>query len=97
MGRVMAGAADPSASCIWKKKPSCTSTALRAGQQAVQGGSRGETGQQLTACPGCSLPGVGRRHLLQRRHDSPSCAPDCQDAGRCEHGAALPPQQRQVS
>ena len=42
MGRVMAGAADPSASCMWKKKPSCTSTALRAGQQAWQGVPRSE-------------------------------------------------------
>ena len=37
MGRVTAGAADPSDSCMWKKKPSCTSTALR--QQAGRGGS----------------------------------------------------------
>ena len=29
MGRVTAGAADPSASCMWKKKPSCTRMALQ--------------------------------------------------------------------
>lgn len=49
MGRVMAGAAEPRASCMWKKKPSCTSTALRqdstgpVGCQKASGTCKGRT------------------------------------------------------